>query len=636
MLLDAAAWRVLTDQPAEAQSVAQRAVRLAGAVSSPFELLARMVHSAALDAGGKEVESLGYRSRTPLLIGDLDRFPCSPEVAFVIGRSLLRQGLRRQAQRWSQWIASCAERCGDASMAAVPLLLDCALALVEGDLVSAASALEAIEVSPEAAGSLIMSARAWQLAALVHAMAGDYERGFAAALRLFSVPNGVVGAARLRALPALAFLELQRGHLDSAMAWARTGIAELGVIGGPRPMDPTTFCVVASLLASVPVLAGSPGDPHHSEVPTGAGLLEPCPEWCRAWLEGVCEAEDPMKAVRLLDAAAGGLADRPLLQLVVELCSSARLSDAGCAELASDRLATAEQRALESGAEGLARIAGRKRRAILEASGVGSLGPRATRDVSFPASSEKLSLGLDVTSGVLAPEWEISVLGGFSVRRRGKPLSLPASLATQAIKIVAVQGRLTVDEIIEYLWEEAEPRVGTRRLRNVLWRIRSMCGDLLVRSDGFLCLAPTATTDLERFDQLAGQALEAGGTGTVEAARAAIDFYRGELLPGDRYADWSVAARESTTRTYLRLLDVLVDDAVAGERQVEALVLLDRLASADPYEERHHLRTAQIHLDAGNRGRALDALEHAERVLADLGVAPSPAARQLRASLDNS
>ena len=88
-------------------------------------------------------------------------------------------------------------------------------------------------------------------------------------------------------------------------------------------------------------------------------------------------------------------------------------------------------------------------------------------------------------------------------------------------------------------------------------------------------------------------------------------------------------------RTYLRLLDLLVDDALAGDRKGEALVLLDRLAEADPFNERHHLRTAEIHLESGNRGRALDALERAERTLEDLQVAPSPAVQRLRASLDH-
>lgn len=640
MLLDAAAWRLLADEPVEAERAAERGVRLAAAVSSHWELLARMVYGAAVLACGKPVDGLSDRSRTPLLVGDSERFPCSPEVACVIGSSLLHQGLRRQAERWSRWIARCALRSGDVSLAAVPPLLDCAIGLASGDVVAAGDALKSSPVAPGTSGTVLLRARAWQLAAVVHAIAGECEAGFDAGLRLFSMPDDVAGGARLRALPSLAFLELQRGRLDAAVAWAR--IARNDAAGGAGPVSPAIFAVVAPLTASVLLLAGSPAEPPFcaSLSPEG-GLYEALPEWCSAWLEGVCQTDDPMGAADLLHAAAAELEDRPLLQMVVELSRAVRLTDAGLADAASQQLSAVERRALACGAGGLAKVAARQRERIVERCAfVGSRVTAPSRGTSVPSRPEDPAHQREGRGEAPAvPEWEIVVLGGFSVRRRGKPLSLPVSLASQAIKIVALQPRITVDELIELLWEEAEPRIGNRRLRNVLWRIRSTCGDLLVREDGFLRLAPGATTDLGRFRALAEQALvgtDAGTPAAVELARSALDLYRGEVLPGDRYADWSTAARESATRTYLRLLDLLVDDALAGDREAEALVLLDRLAEVDPYEERHHLRTAKIHRDAGNRGRALDAIEHAERMLADLGVAPSSAVRLLRAELGGS
>ena len=67
--------------------------------------------------------------------------------------------------------------------------------------------------------------------------------------------------------------------------------------------------------------------------------------------------------------------------------------------------------------------------------------------------------------------------------------------------------------------------------------------------------------------------------------------------------------------------------ATLGDIAREALGLLERLAEADPYDERHYVQMAEVHLHAGNRRRALDALERAERILDDLGVAASPAVR---------
>lgn len=642
MLLDAAAWWLLADEPAEAERAADRAVRLAGTVSSHFELLGEMVRAAARIGAGEAVNALGERSRTSLLVGGTTRFVCSPEVAFVIGRSLLRQGIRRQAERWSQWIARCAQRSGDVSLAAVPPLLDCSIGLADGDVVAAAAALERCPVAPDGTGTLMMQAQAWQLSAMVHALAGDYDVGLRAAIRAFSIPDGVVGAARLQALPALVLLELQRGHLDAAVAWARIGKSSLAPSEGTRPVSSATFALVAPFVASVPLLARSCVEPQHcAGFADDDGVFARVPKWCRAWLDAICETDDPTEAVALFDATVSGLGDHLLLQMVAELCRAARLTDAGLLDVALDSMAAVERRANRAGAKGLAAIATLARgRLPGPPSSDASRAPGVARgalDATLPgyAATDRITQ----PSAPALPEWEISVLGAFSVRRNGKLLSLPASLATQAIKIAAVRPRLTVDEMIELLWEEAEPSVGTRRLRNVLWRIRSLCGDLLVREDGHLRLASSATTDLQRFNTLAEQALigpQAGTPPAVDLARAALDCYRGELLPGDRYADWSTAARESGTRTYLRLLDLLVDDALGADRPGEALALLDRLAELDPYDERHHLRTAQIHLDAGNRGRALGAIEHAERMLADLGVAPSPAVRRLRAELHGS
>jgi DNA-binding SARP family transcriptional activator len=309
-----------------------------------------------------------------------------------------------------------------------------------------------------------------------------------------------------------------------------------------------------------------------------------------------------------------------------------RLGDAGRPADAARQLDDVERRASAVSADGLVALVTRER-SFLPATLPGALAGPSLVAVGSPGHPPAMP------ASVMGPvaEWEIALLGAFAIRHKGRLVNLPASLAAQAVKIAALHPRIAVDELIELLWEDAEPGVGQRRLRNVLWRIRSACGDLLVREDNFLRLAPGAVTDMGRFRALAEQALvgpDAGTERAVDVAREALEHYRGELLPGDRYADWAAAARESVARTHLRLLDLLVDDALAGGRQAEALLLLERLAEVDPYDERHHLRTAEIHLEAGNRGRALDALERAERMLAELRVAPSPAVRRLRQSLD--
>src|SRR5262249_6685529 len=151
----------------------------------------------------------------------------------------------------------------------------------------------------------------------------------------------------------------------------------------------------------------------------------------------------------------------------------------------------------------------------------------------------------------------------------------------------------------------AEPGVGARRLRNILWRIKSSSGDVLKRDDSFICLEDGVVTDLERFEDAAALAF-AEGLSLDEAhhpARQAIRLYGGELLPSERYADWATGPREGVTQTRLHLLDLMLAHATeAGNRQ-EAFALLEDLIDADPYEERYYIQLATLHREAGNRSR---------------------------------
>ena len=104
MLVDAAAWKLLAGELLAAETVVQRAGALAASVSSQAEVLVGAMRAATLLAQGQDVEALAERSRISLLIGQTERFPSSPEVALVVGTSLIRQGMWRQAERWAHWV----------------------------------------------------------------------------------------------------------------------------------------------------------------------------------------------------------------------------------------------------------------------------------------------------------------------------------------------------------------------------------------------------------------------------------------------------------------------------------------------------------------------------------------------------
>jgi DNA-binding SARP family transcriptional activator len=627
MLVDAAAWKVLADEPDGAAAIIERAAALATRVSSHAEILVGAVRVAVRAAQGRVLGELAEQSRTSLLIGQTERFPSSPEVALVIGIGLLRQRMWRQADRWAEWVDRCAEHSGDQALRPIPWLLRATGHLAEARAVEARRAVEAAVAVAEERGGPAVVGWAWALATQVHALTGDRRAAFASCTKLFAVPDRVGRSARLRAMPALALLELQQGRVRPALAWIHAvegDLAHTVARDGDQPFpttaafaagDPTTDAVGAEIglpVAVVRLLA------HRSD---DRGL----------WAPGLA---DVGRSVDRLLAAGEALAGPALVRALVELCLCAQLVTAGRGEEAQGRLGELERWALEMGAAGIADLALRELAALAPAP-LERPDRREAATAGGGAGKEPRAAAPSSEGGVWDAEWELRLLGGFEIRRQGRPVSLPPSLAAQAVKVVALNGRLTVDELVDHLWENAGPGVGTRRLRNVLWRVRSACGELVRREGNVLRLAPEASTDVDRFRCLVEAAAAAGpGTEeTTEAARAALHCYRGELLPDDRYADWAAGARESVGRLYVGTLELLVDEAAKSGRMGEVVELLDRLAAADPHDERHLVRLAEVHLRLGKRGRALEALGRAERTLQDLGMRPSPPVVRLRETL---
>ncbi len=288
------------------------------------------------------------------------------------------------------------------------------------------------------------------------------------------------------------------------------------------------------------------------------------------------------------------MAGQPLLAARIELSWGVRLAEAGRVEEAQRHLQEAATTFERLGAAGWLALVQREFTLLPSAEefGEAALAAMAAESTPLPDPMAAPSPGTRVD---YAP-WEITLLGSFSVRRYGEPVSLPLSLAAQGLKIVALHEKIPVEELVELLWPDAAPGVGTRRLRNVLWRVRAASGELLERDDNFIRLAQDAMTDVGRFRQLGEEAIRRDTPPETAGrlAREALLLYRGELLPGDRYADWAAGYRESFARLHIQLLDLLLDEAVSHEHLQEALALLDRLIDADPYEENHYLRAAEL------------------------------------------
>jgi DNA-binding SARP family transcriptional activator len=210
-----------------------------------------------------------------------------------------------------------------------------------------------------------------------------------------------------------------------------------------------------------------------------------------------------------------------------------------------------------------------------------------------------------VTDG--SPSIAITLLGGFDVAVDGIPTPDRAWTRRSAAALVKVLALapghyLHREQVMDLLWPDQSPARCAPRLHKAAHFARQGSGrsDAVVLRGDVVWLFPDAelTVDAIVFEQLAREALRDSDPG---AARAALAWYGGELLPGDLYENWAADRRELLR---LRRLDVL---RVAGEWR--------ELAELDPTDEEAHVELVRRHLAAGAGAAALHEYQHLARVL---------------------
>jgi DNA-binding SARP family transcriptional activator len=227
------------------------------------------------------------------------------------------------------------------------------------------------------------------------------------------------------------------------------------------------------------------------------------------------------------------------------------------------------------------------------------------------------------------------LLGRFELTRGGRLVAMRAGQSAQLLKLIAVRGRVPVEQAIEALWPEVDPVAGRNRLRTVLGRLREVVPE--VHRDGdVLRLDPAIRVDLTEFDREARQALALGGSNAGAAlavASSAVARYRGDLLPNDLYEDWAYGPRSAARQTMLDILDLCAEITAARGDLDEARRWVQRTIEFDPHERDRYLRAAEILSEQGRRAAALSVLDRARVTLATLGLDLPPQPLESEVSL---
>lgn len=236
------------------------------------------------------------------------------------------------------------------------------------------------------------------------------------------------------------------------------------------------------------------------------------------------------------------------------------------------------------------------------------------------------------------PNWprplEVFLLGGFEVRRNGRPLDFgrkPPRKMLALLKAVAISGEhgLSLARACDFFWPDQDGDAATTAQTAALYRLRKALGDpgAIRLSEGRLTLDPDVVwVDLGAFERLAQS------RGDQDGLRA-LSLYRGTLLPDDGDEPWSTAARLRLRDAFARLVERIAapleaTDPDAAER------LYRRSIDAEPLAEASYRGLMRCHACRGRTAEVAAAYRRLRQTLSvTLGIEPSADTERLRRAL---
>ncbi|MDX2679956.1 AfsR/SARP family transcriptional regulator [Streptomyces soliscabiei] len=245
---------------------------------------------------------------------------------------------------------------------------------------------------------------------------------------------------------------------------------------------------------------------------------------------------------------------------------------------------------------------------------------------------------------MLSPRPRFRLLGPLDVEIDGRAVVLTGrQRALCAVLLLHANHVVSVDRLIQCLWDDRPPGAGAARVRALVAEVRRALGPagtqlLTTRRPGYVMHAGPDELDLLAFENLIRDGSRAAADGEWRTARRcgeqALALWRDEPL-----ADLSEVAVREAERQRLGELHLVAREGMAEAeietgRHREAIAELLRLTAAHPLRERPHgLLMRALHLD----GRSAEALELftalRRRMVDELGMEPSADLRDLQQRL---
>ena len=256
-----------------------------------------------------------------------------------------------------------------------------------------------------------------------------------------------------------------------------------------------------------------------------------------------------------------------------------------------------------------------------------------------------------IAEGSTTPAIRVNLLGPFRLRigERRIERGMHGQVKTVLEYLVSQGSRPTSREaVLDLLWPEIDPTVGSSRLRVVMHTLRKLVQyeeadchrDLVLVSGNNFVLNPDAHlwVDVAEFERLwhSGWRLARAGH-TQEAVteyEQAEALYSGDYLEDEPYADWTLLRREALRDAYTGILTTLSNIALESQDYTGSIIWATKLLVQDNCREDAYRLLMASHQRLGQPARAAYWYSLCERTLQrELGIPPSMGTQELYRAL---
>ncbi|CAN5661865.1 BTAD domain-containing putative transcriptional regulator [soil metagenome] len=256
-----------------------------------------------------------------------------------------------------------------------------------------------------------------------------------------------------------------------------------------------------------------------------------------------------------------------------------------------------------------------------------------------PSGSERVS-GPQTPMGDTRKAVRVWLLGGFRVSVGSRTITQDTwrlRKAAALIKLLALAPghRIHREQVMDLLWPDSGRRAASNSLRSTLHVARkildpSVGSRYLASEDESLVLCPGGELwmDVDAFEEAAASARGAREPATY---RTALELYADDLLPEDRYEQWTEGRRDELRQLYLALRVELAGFYEARDEHSLAIEALQKATVKEPTLEDAHAALMRLHVLSGRPEKAVAQYEHLRDALSkEFGIEPAPATRHLR------